>query len=248
MLTFSRNARSQLDSYAAELLTPSQRARTEITNYHAWFWQKVNQYRTSLDLPLEVELASQAQREADVTAVMEREGIRRALKDQRQVSDYGHALEYGLPNGRPDRLAEPRPSNVAITARLRELHRSTGRLHYDDLAYYMWLLLDGSRTLRHLWRHKYPVIVLDEYQDSSPLQAAIIERLTGQGSRVSRSPIRCNRSMSGAMHPSGGSTSSVRAEDPPSTPCARCIATATGRRFRHGCSKHATCCWTTPYP
>ena len=41
VLTFSRNARSQLDSYAAELLTPSQRARTEITNYHAWFWQKV---------------------------------------------------------------------------------------------------------------------------------------------------------------------------------------------------------------
>jgi superfamily I DNA/RNA helicase len=41
VLTFSRNARAQLDSYAAELLTKSQRSRTEITNYHAWFWQKV---------------------------------------------------------------------------------------------------------------------------------------------------------------------------------------------------------------
>ncbi|HEY5343923.1 MAG TPA: UvrD-helicase domain-containing protein, partial [Solirubrobacteraceae bacterium] len=88
VLTFSRNARSQLDSYAAELLTPSQRARTEITNYHAWFWQKVSQYRTALDLPLEIELASEAQREADVTAAMELEAIKPAAKDRRQVSDY----------------------------------------------------------------------------------------------------------------------------------------------------------------
>lgn len=184
VLTFSRSARSQLDSYAAELLTPSQRARTEITNYHAWFWQKVTQYRTSLGLPLQIELATEAERQADVLAAMELEGVQRVSKDKSQVSDYSTALEYGLPNGRPDRLAEPRPSNDEIAARLRELHRSGGRVHYDDLAYYAWLLLDGSQTLRHLWRHKYPVIVLDEYQDSSPLQAAMIDRLTGPGSRL----------------------------------------------------------------
>jgi superfamily I DNA/RNA helicase len=184
VLKFSRSARSQLDAYAAELLTPSQRARTEITNYHAWFWQKVSQYRTSLGLPLEIELASEAQRQADVTATMELEGIKPAAKDRSQVSDYSHALEYGLHNGRPDRLKEPRPSTDEVAARLRELHRSNGRIHYDDLAYYMWLLLDRSQNLRHLWRHKYPVIILDEYQDSSPLQAAIVNRLTGQGSRV----------------------------------------------------------------
>lgn len=184
VLTFSRSARSQLDSYAAELLTPSQRARAEITNYHAWFWQKVTQYRTSLGLPLEIELATEAEREADVLAAMELESVQRVSKDKRQVSDYSTALEYNLPNGCPDRLTDPRPRNEEIASRLRYLHRSTGRIHYDDLAYYAWRLLDGSLTLRHLWRHKYPVIVLDEYQDTSPLQAAIIDRLTGPGSRV----------------------------------------------------------------
>ena len=184
VLTFSRNARSQLDSYAAELLTKGQRGRTEITNYHAWFWQKVNQYRISLGLPLEIELASETQRTADVAAVMELEGLKPERKDRSRTSDYSHALEYGLPNGSPDRLTEPRQSNDKIAARLRDLHRSTGRVHYDDLAYYMWLLLDRSETLRRLWRHKYPVIILDEYQDSSPLQAAIIDRLAGHGSRV----------------------------------------------------------------
>ncbi len=160
MLTFSRSARSQLDSYSAESLTPSQRARTEITNYHAWFWQKVTQYRTSLGLPLPIELATGTEREADVLAAIELEGVERVNKDKRQVSDYSTALEYNLPNGRPERLTEPRPSNDGVAARLRELHRSTGRIHYDDLAYYAWLLLDGSQTLRHLWRHKYPVIAV----------------------------------------------------------------------------------------
>lgn len=90
VLTFSRSARSQLDSYAAELLTPSQRARSEITNYHAWFWQKVTQYRTSLGLPLQIELATEAERQADVLAAMELEGVQRVSKDKRQLSDYSH--------------------------------------------------------------------------------------------------------------------------------------------------------------
>src|SRR5690349_18299937 len=75
VLTFSRSARSQLAAYAAELLTPSQRARTEITNYHAWFWQKVTQYRTSLGLPLQIELVPEADRVVDVLAAMELEGV-----------------------------------------------------------------------------------------------------------------------------------------------------------------------------
>jgi DNA helicase-2/ATP-dependent DNA helicase PcrA len=248
VLTFSRNARSQLDSYAAALLTPSQRARTEITNYHAWFWQKVSQYRTSLGLPLEIELASEAQRTADVTAAMELEGIKPAAKDRTQVPDYSHALEYALPNGRPDRRAEPRPGHEGIAARLRELHRSSGRIHYDDLAYYMWLLLDRSRILRRLWRHKYAVIVLDEYQDTSPLQAAIIDRLTGERSRMYAFADPLQQIYEWRDASSGGWTSYAQAGNRPSTPCARYTAIGMCQSFRHGCSRRATCCWTTRHP
>src|SRR6185312_5069489 len=44
VLTFSRNARAQLDRYAEEILSPTQRGLTEITNYHSWFWSKVDQF------------------------------------------------------------------------------------------------------------------------------------------------------------------------------------------------------------
>jgi len=180
VLTFSRNARSQLDTYAAELLTPAQRKRTEITNYHSWFWQKVSEYRTCLGLPLELEIASETQHDQDVAAAMQLVGVQ---FDRRLLADYSRALEYEIPGARPDRLTQPRPQSAEVASRLRELHRR-GRVYYDDLAYYMWLLLDGSQTLRRLWRHKYPVIVLDEYQDTSPLQAMIIDRLAGDESRL----------------------------------------------------------------
>jgi UvrD/REP helicase N-terminal domain len=102
--------------------------------------------------------------------------------DPSAFDDYARALEFGLEQGRPERLKEPRPANDEVGRRLVEVHRA-GRLHFDDMAYYMWQLLE-SKTLRALWAHKYPVIILDEYQDAAPLQAAIIARLAPPPHRV----------------------------------------------------------------
>lgn len=185
ILTFSRNARSQLERYAGEVLTAPERGLVEITNYHSWFWTKVSQFHMSLGLPLSIELASETQRASDVHAAMEAEGVAPIVRGRdRNVDDYSNVLEYSLPQGRPERLAAPLPKGAEIGNLLVQRHRLSGLLHYDDLAYYTWLMVDGSRTLRHLWRHKYPVIVLDEYQDSSPLQAEIIRRLAGDEHRV----------------------------------------------------------------
>src|SRR5258708_4590990 len=48
----------------------------------------------------------------------------------------------------------------------------------------MWRLVDGSKTLREMWAHKYPVVILDEYQDASSLQAAIVARFASPPHRV----------------------------------------------------------------
>jgi superfamily I DNA/RNA helicase len=183
VLTFSRNARAQLDRYAEEILSPAQRERTEITNYHSWFWSKVDQYHMSLGLPEKIEIATQKQRRDDVSAAMEAVGLAPVDRGKGpKVADYTNALEYGLDEGRPERLS---PNGLEkgdeVGALLRQRHQISGIVHYDDLAYYMWRLIDGSSTLRDLWRHKYPVVVLDEYQDSSPLQAAIVGRLARPG-------------------------------------------------------------------
>jgi superfamily I DNA/RNA helicase len=97
--------------------------------------------------------------------------------------DYSVGLEHEVEGCRPDRLEAPLPEVERVGKELRQVHRR-GRLHYDDLAYYMWRLVDESETLRRIWRHKYPVVVLDEYQDASAMQAKIVERIAGPESRV----------------------------------------------------------------
>jgi DNA helicase-2/ATP-dependent DNA helicase PcrA len=183
VLTFSRNARAQLERYADLLLTREQRRLAEITNYHRFFWSKVWQYRSALGLPLELEVATDAQHRQDVLAAMAHAGLGAPKRgDRNAFDDYARALEFGLDVGRPERLPEARPANDEVGRRLADVHRS-GRLHFDDMAYYMWRLLESER-LRALWAHKYPVIVLDEYQDAAPLQAAIIDRIAPPPHRV----------------------------------------------------------------
>lgn len=186
VLTFSRNARAQLQGYADGLMNADQRRRCLITNFHAFFADKVLQHRTSLGLPAGAELCTNAQRERDLDSILETVGVALPRKRRAAVrADYARALEYSLPEGRPARLSDSEPPRITdVGAALSELHRRTGRIHFDDLAYYAWCLVDGSRAIRELWRHKYPVAVLDEYQDTSPLQSAIVERVAGPASRV----------------------------------------------------------------
>ncbi len=185
ILTFSLQARAQLEAYAKELLSPGQRKRIVITNYHAWFWSKVWQFRSSLGLPLELELATEGQHHADVLAAMVKVGVAGADASWNDAArDYAVVLEHGVEGCRPDRLADALTDAERMGEELAQVHRG-GRLHYDDLAYYMWRLVDESESLRRIWRHKYPVIILDEYQDSSPIQARIVKRVAGDsGGRV----------------------------------------------------------------
>src|SRR4051794_17963089 len=51
LLTFSRQARAQLEREARRQLPAPRRARIEITNYHRLCWQAVHAYRRLLGLP-----------------------------------------------------------------------------------------------------------------------------------------------------------------------------------------------------
>ncbi len=170
VLTFSRAARAQLDRYAQQLLSPQQRARAEITNYHSFFWSKIWQYRTALGLPLDLAIATDAEHRQDVFGAMTRAGLAepRIRQQPAAMANYASALEYGVAEGRPDRFEELPDRLADVAEQLAAVHRG-GRIYYDDMAYYMWRLANESQTLRELWEHKYPVVILDEYQDASPL-------------------------------------------------------------------------------
>jgi superfamily I DNA/RNA helicase len=179
ILTFSRHARAQLLRYAGEQLTPEARRRVEITNYHAFFWSKIEQFRQSLGLPLQLELLSEARHRGEIEGVALRCGASAPLSD---LDAYARALEFSVPGARPPRRVAVEREG-AVLAALHALHRR-GLIHFDDMGYYMWRLVSESSTLQQLWAHKYPVVILDEYQDTAPLQAMIVAALAPPPHRV----------------------------------------------------------------
>ena len=186
VLTFSRAARAQLERYAESLLSPEERRCLEITNYHSFFWSKIFQFRQALGLPLDLEIGTDQQHQQDVLGSMARAGFPEPTASQRTgaLRDYSAALEYGQDFALPARFegAPPERLNEVADALLR-VHRG-GRIHYDDFAHYMWRLADESATLRAIWQWKYPVMILDEFQDASPMQAAIVRRIAPPPHRV----------------------------------------------------------------
>ena len=93
LLTFSRQARGQLEREAARQLAPALRARVEVTNYHRLCWQAVQAYRRLLGLPDVLDVGSSRRRAAALKAASA-DGWR-AIKDHNGLADSlaEHAFE-----------------------------------------------------------------------------------------------------------------------------------------------------------
>jgi len=63
----------------------------------------------------------------------------------------------------------------------REYKRNAALLDFDDLLHHARDLLKGNEPVRQALARRYPRILVDEFQDTDPLQAEIVWRLTGEG-------------------------------------------------------------------
>ncbi len=74
---------------------------------------------------------------------------------------------------------------VAEFDALKQLYRNYKRdaalLDFDDLLYHARDLLRNNETVRLALARRYPRILVDEFQDTDPLQAEILWRLAGEG-------------------------------------------------------------------
>ena len=59
--------------------------------------------------------------------------------------------------------------------------RQAALLDFDDLLYHARDLLAGNEPVRHALAQRYPRILVDEFQDTDPLQAEILWHLCGEG-------------------------------------------------------------------
>ncbi len=63
----------------------------------------------------------------------------------------------------------------------REYKRNAALLDFDDLLHHARDLLKTNEAVRHALAQRYPRILVDEFQDTDPLQAEILWRIAGDG-------------------------------------------------------------------
>lgn len=170
LLTFSRQARAQIEREAARQLTREPRARIEITNYHRLCWQAVSRYRRALGLPDVLDVGSSKRRAAVLCSVGEEAA--RVVRSDKTIIDCLAEHAFGrLRDDRTPELAVLEPMLAAVRA-----EHAAGRLVFDDLGALFWRLLEEQPTVAAAYAARYPVVIADEHQDASALQDAIVRR------------------------------------------------------------------------
>ncbi len=155
-LSFARATVARVLEAIAEEATLSREERNsiEVDTYHSQFWHLLKTHGYLLGWPRRLSVLpppSQAAAVADITS------------------------DYKALSGLTD--AEKAERGARIEAELLRLARQEGRVCFDLFAPSVADLLEASSKLRALVASKYPVIVLDEFQDTNPDQWRVVKAL-----------------------------------------------------------------------
>lgn len=135
-------------------LTREVRNTIEVDTYHSQFWSLLKTHGYLMGWPRRLSVLTPPSQAASVAEI---------------TSDY-KALS-GLSD------AEKAERAARIEAELLRLARKEGRVCFDLFARSVADLLEASLKLRALVASKYPVIVLDEFQDTNPDQWRVVKAL-----------------------------------------------------------------------
>lgn len=193
ILTFSNQARTQLEREAARQLTPVIRSRIEISNYHRFFLQGVSAYRRALGLADRLDIGSATRRQAALEAE-NRDAVRRLNREHAGLIE--SLAEHAVPDFRDERTPDTEILARLLTAVGRE--QQAGRLVFDDLGALFWSLLDRFPTVERAYANRYPVVIADEHQDASALQDALVRRLATTRLTVLADPMQLIHGFRGA--------------------------------------------------
>jgi UvrD/REP helicase N-terminal domain/UvrD-like helicase C-terminal domain len=184
LVTFSNQARVQLEHEAARQLRPELRRQVEVANYHGFFRREVWAYRRALGLPLRSEMTSwrrrlEALKAADTAAVAAlkvHKGFLEAFAEQRFA-----------------RFHDERTPDEATCERLLaaiQTEIEAGHVTFDDLGALFWEMLETYAVLDEAYKRRYPVVIADEHQDASELQDAVVRRLGHQRLIILADPLQ----------------------------------------------------------
>jgi DNA helicase-2/ATP-dependent DNA helicase PcrA len=142
-----------------EISTDAKR-RIDVDTYHAFFWRILKTHGYLVGLPRRLTLVTPPNEAVALST------IRRKYKADFKLTDIERVAKRGLEDAERTRLAE-----------------QDGRICFGLFAYYVGKLLHASNKVRNLVTASFPVVILDEFQDTSADQWRVVKAL-GSGSTL----------------------------------------------------------------
>ncbi len=161
-LSFARATASRVLEALAEQTKGSAdiRRQIDIDTYHAFFWRLLKTHGYLLGLPRRLNILTPPERAIALTPIRHTFGSARKLTD-----------------------AQKTEKREKEEAELRRLSFGEGKVCFDLFAEFVVSLVSKSDKLRKLVSNRYPSIILDEFQDTSAGQWAVLQNL-GVGSTL----------------------------------------------------------------
>lgn len=78
----------------------------------------------------------------------------------------------------------PLPNIQDLLKSYKKLYWQDGEIHHEDVLYFAFRILDENPVLRSFLSSRYPYVLLDEFQDTNPIQTQIVKWLAAAGSIV----------------------------------------------------------------
>ncbi len=133
-----------------------QKRRIDVETYHSFFWRILKAHGYLIGLPRRIDILTPP------TEAIALSGIRSAYAAASKLTD-------------AEKVEEEKEEKEAAE-RLR-LARDDGAVCFDLFAPYVGDILHGSERIRRLLATMYPVIILDEFQDTNAEQWSVVQAL-----------------------------------------------------------------------
>ena len=140
-----------------EGIAAADRRRIEVDTYHAFFWRLLKTHGYLVGLPRRLSILTPAAEAIALASIRSR-----------------------YPRGSDITDAQAAARRTEVEAERRRLAIDEGRVAFSLFADLVWRILDGSRRVRGLVALRYPVIILDEFQDTSGEQWRVVQALGDQ--------------------------------------------------------------------
>jgi DNA helicase-2/ATP-dependent DNA helicase PcrA len=136
-------------------VTKEEKSRIDVDTYHAFFWRILKTHGYIVGLPRRLSLVTPPNEAIALST------IRRKYKADSKLSDTERAEKHLLEDAERTRLAE-----------------HEGRVCFGVFALYTSKLLRASRKVRDLVTSAFPIIILDEFQDTNADQWSVVKALS----------------------------------------------------------------------